>query len=168
MTVDASDSPDQGRADLAADEARYVAFATELADAIGEAVPRWIERVATQRLRGAGIAVDGALAERVRLAGVHTRAAVEPGVRAVLTADVDAGAGNPLAVLRSGLGPATELLRDLGVAPRRRDDFAVRHFPDDVYDLAPASFADVDEALHEPGLVWGAARAHVHLRRRPG
>ena len=41
-----------------------------------------------------------------------------------------------------------------------------RAFPDDVYDLAPASFADVDPALHEPGLVWGAAKAHVHLARR--
>jgi hypothetical protein len=35
-----------------------------------------------------------------------------------------------------------------------------------VYDLTPASFADVDPALHEPGLVWGAAKAHVHLARR--
>jgi hypothetical protein len=42
----------------------------------------------------------------------------------------------------------------------------MRSFPDDVYDLTPASFADVDPALHEPGLVWGAAKAHVHLARR--
>ena len=32
--------------------------------------------------------------------------------------------------------------------------------------VGPAAFSDVDEDLHEPGLVWGAARAHVHLRRR--
>ena len=48
-----------------------------------------------------------------------------------------------------GPSPATSSLR--------------RNFPDDVYDLSPATFADVDPALHEPGLVWGAAKAHVHL-----
>ena len=47
-----------------------------------------------------------------------------------------------------------------------RDEVAVRQFPDDVYDLVPASFAEVDPELHEPGLVWGAAKAHVHLARR--
>ncbi len=39
-------------------------------------------------------------------------------------------------------------------------------FPDDDYDLTPASFGDLDPALHEPGLVWGAAKAHVFLARR--
>ena len=39
-------------------------------------------------------------------------------------------------------------------------------FPDDPYDLTPGSFADVDPSLHEPGLVWGAAKAHVVLARR--
>jgi hypothetical protein len=47
-----------------------------------------------------------------------------------------------------------------------RDEFSLRNFPDDVYDLTPASFADVDPELHEPGLLWGAAKAHVHLARR--
>ena len=39
-------------------------------------------------------------------------------------------------------------------------------FPDDLYDLTPGSFRDLDPALHEPGLEWGAAKAHVHLARR--
>ncbi|MEZ5227993.1 MAG: hypothetical protein R2710_15365 [Acidimicrobiales bacterium] len=52
------------------------------------------------------------------------------------------------------------------VSPADRDPFAVQTFPDDLYDLAPATFADIDEALHEPGLMWGAAKAHVHLSRR--
>jgi hypothetical protein len=49
-----------------------------------------------------------------------------------------------------------------------RDEFQIRNFPDDDYDLTPAAFADVDPAHHEPGLVWGAAKAHVHLARRRG
>jgi hypothetical protein len=58
------------------------------------------------------------------------------------------------------------VLDELGVGPPDRDEFARRNFPEDRYDLTPASFADVDPTLHEPGLVWGAAKAHVVLQRR--
>ncbi len=43
---------------------------------------------------------------------------------------------------------------------------AVRAFPDDPFDLSPATFGDIDERLAEPGLRWGAAKAYVHLARR--
>jgi len=72
----------------------------------------------------------------------------------------------PLQVLRRGVRFATQVLVDADVAPVQRDDFARRAFPDDLYNLSPASFADVHPTLHEPGLIWGAAKAHVHLRRR--
>ena len=72
----------------------------------------------------------------------------------------------PLAVIRTAVRYPTEVLAAAGVGPVQRDEFAERSFPDDVYDLAPASFADLDPALHEPGLVWGAAKAHVVLARR--
>ena len=58
------------------------------------------------------------------------------------------------------------MLAQVGARPVPRDEFRERSFPDDVYDLVPGSFADVDAGLHEPGLVWGAAKAHVHLARR--
>ena len=45
-----------------------------------------------------------------------------------------------------------------GVPPVVRDSFAEEVFPDDVYDLAPASFADVDPGLAEPGIEWGRPR----------
>jgi hypothetical protein len=60
----------------------------------------------------------------------------------------------------------TQVLAEAGVPPVERDEHAARLFPDDRYDLAPATFSDLDEALHEPGLVWGAAKAHVVLARR--
>ncbi len=89
-----------------------------------------------------------------------------PEIRRVLRADVDTGAGSPLAALRNAVGPMTDLLDRWGAARPPRDEFLERQFPGDPYQLGPAAFSDVDEALHEPGLVWGAARAHVHLRRR--
>ena len=89
-----------------------------------------------------------------------------PRIRTLLSMDLDEQATNPLALLRSAVRYPTEVLAAHGVPPVDRDEFAVRAFPDDVYDLSPASFGDVHPDLHEPGLVWGAAKAHVHLQRR--
>jgi hypothetical protein len=57
------------------------------------------------------------------------------------------------------------VLRAAGVPPVVRDEHQERLFPEDVYDLAPANFADVDPALAEVGLAWGAAKAFEHLQR---
>ena len=161
------DVPDDDRAiDDPADAEALARYAAALADRIDEAIPGWIERSVRRILADQGIAVDGVAAERIRDAG---RAARESGgrrVRDLLATDIDSQAGNPLAVLRSLVPHATAVLASAGARPVARDEFSVRHFPDDVYDLTPASFADVDPALHEPGLVWGAAKAHVHLARR--
>ena len=98
-----------------------------------------------------------------RASGLAPRSARE--VRHLLSLDVDAQRTNPLSVVRSAVRYPTEVLRSAGVPPVRRDEFAERAFPDDIYDLSPASFADVDPSLHEPGVVWGAAKAHIHLTR---
>jgi hypothetical protein len=89
-----------------------------------------------------------------------------PELRALLAADVDAQRANPLALLRAAVRHPTEVLRAAGVAPVARDEFAEHSFPDDIYDLSPAAFADVDPSLTELGIVWGAAKAHVILTRR--
>jgi hypothetical protein len=58
------------------------------------------------------------------------------------------------------------VLAGAGVPDVVRDEQARRLFPDDRYDLVPGAFGDLDEAVHEPGIRWGAAKAHVLLRRR--
>jgi hypothetical protein len=148
------------------DAAALARYATALADGIDQAIPGWIDRSVRRVLADQDIAVDDAIAARIGDAG---RAARDDGgrrVRALLATDVDAQAGNPLAVLRSLVPHATVVLASAGARPVTRDEFSVRNFPDDGYDITPASFADVDPALHEPGLLWGAAKAHVHLARR--
>ena len=161
------DVPDEHHpVDDPADAEALSRYATALADRIDEAIPRWIDRSVRRVLADQGIAVEEVVADRIDDAG---RAARDDGgrrVRALLSTDIDAQAGNPVAVLRSLVPHATAVLASAGARPVARDEFSVRHFPDDVYDLTPASFADVDPALHEPGLVWGAAKAHVHLARR--
>jgi hypothetical protein len=48
----------------------------------------------------------------------------------------------------------------------RRDDFKQHAFPDDTYDLSPATWSDVAESVQEPGLVWSAWKAKTVLDRR--
>ena len=161
-------SADQAAADpptLEADEARLAEVSIELAAAIIEAVPGWVSRIVLDRL-GAVLPLDDGRAQRIDEIGSALAASLAEPVLGVLTADVDSGVGTPLALIRAAVTPVTELLHELGVAPSGRDPFAAEHFPDDHYDLGPPSFAAIDSSLHVLGLTWGAARAHVHLRRR--
>ncbi len=144
-----------------ADEAALRAYAATLVTAIDEALPRWIERCVARY-----VVIDDAVARQVNEITAVASAEVGVEVRALLLADIDEQRHNPLAVLRAAVRYPAAVLAALEVPPPRREPFAERNFPADVYDLTPASFADVDPALHEPGLVWGAAKAHVHLQRR--
>lgn len=87
-------------------------------------------------------------------------------LRELLEADVDEQRSNPLSVLREAVHFPTEVLRAAGITPVRRDDFAVRAFPNDEYNLSPATWVDVDPSLQEPGLMWGAWKAQAVLERR--
>jgi hypothetical protein len=146
------------------DDARRLAmFAEQLVDGIESALPGWVARAVEARAAAAGIDVAD---REVRSAGDRAVAEVVPAVRALLAADIDEQRTNPLHLLREAVRYPTEVLAAAGVPPVGRDPDAARLFPDDAYDLTPGSFADVDPALHEPGLHWGAAKAHVHLARR--
>lgn len=144
------------------DASRLAAVATALADAVEAALPAWVERAVASRVPILAGTVRAAAAD----AGRRAVADLGPELRTLLAADVDDQRANPLALLRRAVRYPTEVLRDAGVEPVGRDDFAERAFPDDVYDLTPATWADLDPDLHEPGLLWGAAKAHVVLTRR--
>jgi hypothetical protein len=153
------------------DEARLQAYAERLADAVDDALPAWVVR-SVERLVLAWQSVDGGepvtptvLAD-ARAAGDQACAVTGAAVRTLLRTDIDEQTETPLGIIRGAVRYPTEVLRAAGVPPVQRDSFAERAFPDDVYGLTPAAFADVDPSLHEPGLEWGAAKAHVHLSRR--
>lgn len=149
-----------------ADAEALARYAAALADGIDAAIPGWVARSVRRVLDAQGIPIDAALATEIAAAGERARADGGPRVRRLLATDIDEQAGNPLAVVRSLVRHPTAVLRAAGARPVARDEFSERSFPDDVYDLSPASFADVDPELHDAGLVWGAAKAHVHLARR--
>lgn len=142
--------------------------AAALAAAIEAALPGWVER-SVERLVTAYAGPAAAVEARpaARRAGLEALADVGPSARALLEADADRQRDTPLNLLRQAVRYPTAVLRDLGVPPVVRDEFAQAQFPDDDYDLTPASFADISPELAGPGLAWGAAKAWAHLQRHP-
>ena len=140
--------------------------ATALADAVDVVLPRWVERSVTRiMVAWQGGPPDAAVVDAARDAGRRAAEEVGAEVRALLAADIDEQWTTPLSLLRAAIRYPTRVLEDAGVPPVERDPIQERLLPGDIYDLSPASFADVDPALAEPGMVWGAAKALAHRRR---
>lgn len=164
--ADEREADERETADDAGDDAMFAEHSGALADAIEEALPGWVVRCVEQLLSAWEGKVDPELRARAEAAGSEAREIVGGRIRQLLAADIDDQATTPLALLRGAVAFPTTVLRDHGVPPVVRDEFTERSFPDDIYGLSPASFADVDPALTDLGLAWGAAKAHTHLRRR--
>jgi hypothetical protein len=143
------------------DEAALSSYARDLADAVEAALPKWVRRSVERFLP-----LTGDLADEVDAAGRRTQERIGGQVRELLMTDIDEQTRTPLTLLRRAVREPTEILRAHGVAPVPRDDFEEHSFPDDVYALTPATFADIDPSLAEPGLRWGAAKAFVFKQRR--
>jgi hypothetical protein len=143
-------------------------YADALAERVEAVLPGWVV-AAVERIAAAD-APTGTVEPAVLAAAAEAgrRAATEVGgaLRALLAQDVDEQRSNPLAVLRRAVAYPTAVLHEAGVRPVARSEFDRRAFPDDDYALTPATWADVDPSLQEPGLVWGAAKAHAVLSRR--
>ena len=139
--------------------------AERLASAIEAALPGWVERSVERILVAWQGQADPAVMERARSAGRRAAGEVGAEVRALLAADVDEQRTTPLAVLREAVRYPTAVLREAGVPAVERAAFDERNFPDDDYGFTPMSFAEVDPALQEPGLLWGAMKARIHRAR---
>lgn len=150
---------------LAADEEALARHARMLADGVRAALGPWVIRSVRQVAATQDLALDPT-APALTAAAEACRSEIGDRVTELLGRDIDRQPHGPLQVIRGAARYPTEVLDQLGARPVARDRFAVETFPDDIYDLAPASFADLDPELVEPGIVWGAAKAHVHLRRR--
>lgn len=172
-----SHEPEPGRADgavdpataegdpLAATRAERARLGEVLVEGVVAALPGWVERcVAARRPPDVSEQVTTALiAAAVDQARTDGRLALAEAV--AREPGIDAGPA-PLQVLRSLVRHPTTVLLALGAPPVERDPFEQDAFPDDVYGLSPATWADVDPALHEPGIAWGAATAYLHKQRR--
>ncbi|MGI9612326.1 MAG: hypothetical protein ACR2QO_05410 [Acidimicrobiales bacterium] len=138
-------------------------YADDLLVAVDASLGPWMEHVITERLPGPP---SPELAKRAASAGEAARHDVTTRLRELLEADIDAQWTNPLSVIRSAVVNANEVLAAAGVAPSDRDAHDTRINPDDIYAIGPAAFGDLGPDVHEAGLKWGAAKAHIHLQRR--
>jgi hypothetical protein len=135
-------------------------------------IPDWVERE-VRRLIDAWVATGGvvdptAVETEARQAAVRAAADVADRLQVLLSADVDAQATTPLAVVRAAVVYPTGVLLRAGVPGVVRDAFDEERFPDDAYGLTPASLGAVDPALTDPARAWGAAKAMAHKARHGG
>lgn len=140
----------------------FARIGEDLAAAAEAVVADWIVGCVTRRHPGRP---PPDLIVAAREAGAAAAVEVGRELRALAALDVDEQATTPLAILRGASRHATAVLAGAGVVHVPRDPVDAANLPDDVYAIAPAHFADVDESLVGPGISWGAAKAHLHLRR---
>jgi hypothetical protein len=141
------------------------AYAEVLADGVEAALPTWVVQSVERIMTAWAGHVPPEVAEAAEIAGQAARSDTGRAVRRLLMSDIDRQRTTPLALIRQAVKYPTEVLRSAGVPPVERDRFSVDAFPEDDYDLSPRSFSDVDPALAEAGIAWGAAKAFAHRRR---
>jgi hypothetical protein len=147
------------------DDQLLAQYATALADRVEAALPQWVASAVARRL-APDAELPSDFEQRVVAAGRQAADEVGGRVRELLALDIDEQWTNPLTLIRTAIRYPTELLAELDIAPVDRDEQARRFHPDDIYDLTPGSFAELGPEVHDDGISWGAAKAHVHLRRR--
>lgn len=142
-----------------------MSYAGALADGVDASISAWVVGCVERVMTAWSGAVPAEVAGSAEEAAARAASEVAPEVRALLARDIDEQETTPLALLRSAVRYPTEILRQAGVPPVERDAFAEAAFPDDDYDLSPASFSDLDPGLGEVAIRWGAAKAFEHKRR---
>lgn len=125
----------------------------------------WLRRAVIETAERAGGASPSLIAQVDDRVDDEAASVVER-LATLLATDVDEQRTNPLTIFRDAVRWPTEVLLAHGVPAPPTDAFTSEHFPDDVYGLGPATWADIHPDLRDPGLVWGAWKAMTVLRRR--
>lgn len=138
-------------------EATLAVCADRLYAAVESALDGWVLRSIARHADVDSTVTDAVVAQ--------ARADVLPRLAQLLGQDIDDQRTTPLSVLRDAARFPTAVLAAAGVPAVARDRDAAARFPDDVYDLVPATFADIGPDVADAGLRWGAAKAFEHKRR---
>ena len=162
MRSDRHDAHD--RRDGVSDAVQLPEPAADLLAVAVEVTEPWIRRSLVTVARAQG--VDASTFDDLDAVVATCSADLLARLEALLATDVDQQRTNPLSLFRSAVAEASTMLGRHGVPEPATDAFAAEHFPDDPYRLGPASWSDIDEALHTPGLTWGAWKAMTVLQRR--
>jgi hypothetical protein len=146
-------------------QARLDDVSAAIADGVERTLPGWVvARVAFIADAWGQLDPDARadLDARAEEAGRDAGARVASELRALFATLVADQRTTPLEVVRRATHDVTAVLHDAGVPPVERDAFAERAFPDDGYDVTPASLAELgDEDLGPLQLAWGLAKTKV-------
>lgn len=148
---------------------RLVAAGDAIVAGVLRAGPGWAAAQVDRILDAWGRVEDSrreAIRADARRAGTAAATRVAGELRALLARDPTEQAATPLEIVRTIVAEPTAVLRGLGVPEVVRDAFDERAHPEDGYDLAPRTLADLDPELGPELLVWGIAKAR--LMRPPG
>ncbi|MEO8695063.1 MAG: hypothetical protein ABI658_16165 [Acidimicrobiales bacterium] len=148
------------------DDRALARYADELVRVVESSMGDWVEARVRSVLDAQHRSIDAQTATLIDAARLEATRDVSAELRAVLALDIDEQRRNPLSILRAAVRYPTRVLRAVGAQMVERDEFDERSFPDDEFSLTPAAFADFGPEVHDAGIVWGAAKAHVHLQRR--
>ncbi len=140
------------------EEEKFTQYGQVLCAAISEAIRPWLNSQVLSRVK----MLDDELDEAMEHAAVR----VEKSIAELAAADVDAPLSGPLERIRQGVEPLNAVLDQRGVEPPRRNAMDQQMRPDDRHELGPMTFRDLGDAVHDAGIGWGAAKAHLHLQRR--
>ena len=151
--------------DLSADLRAMASISAALLAAVDRSAAAWVRHCVG---RFVAPPWSAELDHRVDEAGERCRLELVDQLSKLFAIDIAAQSTTPLVILRGAHVWPTEVLEALDVAAPRRDPFDERMDPTDRYGLAPRGWADFGEEVAESGLMWGAAKAHLHLRRRAG
>lgn len=130
-----------------------------------EVTSGWMRRVIADAIVAAGDDPDRWRTDIDHVV-VRESDAVLAALAELLAVDVDEQRSTPLSLYRAATTGPTDWLRSVGVTPPPSDPSSAVSWADDPYRLGPATWSDIDPALHEPGLMWGAWKAMTVLRRR--
>ena len=136
---------------------QFAAAGAELLSTVTDAVPGWIVGC----LARFEIVIDD---QSLSSAVAEARSLVEPRLASLLRAPIDAQRSTPLAIIRMMVAVPTALLAAAAVDPVERDPFDERAFPDDVYAIAPATWADLGADVADAGLRWSVNKAFLHAK----
>lgn len=144
----------------------------ELRGDVGRAVGEWVIHSVRRMLEASGAGDDDVVSEALERAESEARAATATAIQDLSALDAESalrpGSRGPLECIVALHSHPTRVLEEAGIPPVVRDEFEVRHFPDDVYGLRIRSFADLPDGdrLTELHVRWGVAKAALLLWSR--
>lgn len=142
------------------DEQKYREHAEHLRQTVAEAAESWL-------LAGLARYVDTTIAQPDRAEAIAASVTeIDDRLRLLAASDPDEARSGPLELIRQSTGPVQRWLATQQVPAPVRDAWDERSSPGDTYALGPMTFSDLGDAVHQAGITWGAAKAHIHLRRR--